>query len=148
MSVLEAMTNTGAKRLGVSCAVIGAAVFLVIVVRAEDPYRISRLAEQSLLEERAERMGLDTYQAERRIRDECAKKYANWDLSAECYNAEMFGGFGEILDRRRGLIRAEYYGTSLLAMLAVAAMAFAGAWFFIAFVVPACLSYWAWLRGR
>ena len=147
-SVWVALTNTSAKRFGVSCAVIGAAVALVVAVHTEDPHRISRLAQQSLLEDRAKRMGLGAYQAERLLRDERAKKSANLDLSIECYDVEMFGGFGEILDRRRELFRAEYYGLSLVAMLAVAAMSGAAAWFLIALVVPACLSYWAWLRGR
>jgi hypothetical protein len=147
MSIVEALTNTGAKRFGLSCAVVGAAVAIVIAVYTEDPYRMSRLAQQSLLEDRARKMELGSYQAERQIRDECAKKSANIPLSVECYDVEMFGGFGEILDSRRALIRAEYYGFSLLAMLAVGAMAGIAAWAFIAFVVPICLNYWAWLRG-
>jgi hypothetical protein len=120
---------------------------IVIVVQAEDPYRISRLAQNSLLEQRAERMGMGVFQAERQIRDECARKSANLDHSLECYDVEMFGQFGQILDGRRGLIRAEYYGVSLLAVFGVAAVAGAAGWFSVAFFVPACLSYWTWLRG-
>jgi hypothetical protein len=145
--LLAAVTDTGAKRFGLSCAVVGAAVAIIISVYTEDPYRISRLAQQSLLEDRAQKMGLGAYQAERQIRDECAKKSANIALSVECYDVEMFGGFGEVLDSRRGLIRAEYYGFSLLAMLAVAAMAGIAAWALIALIVPICVNYWAWLRG-
>jgi hypothetical protein len=92
-------------------------------------------------------MGLEPYQAERQIRDACAKKSANIALSVECSDVEMFGGFGEILDSRRGLIRAEYYGLSLLAALAVALMVGVTAWALIAIGVPICLNYWAWLRG-
>ena len=145
--MLEALTDTGAKRFGLSCAVVGAALTIIIAVYTEDPYRISRLAQQSLLEDRAQKLGLGAYQAERQIRDECARKSANIGLSVECYDVEMFGGFGEILDNRRGLIRAENYGLSLLAMLAVAIMVGIAAWVLIAFVVPICVNYWAWLRG-
>jgi hypothetical protein len=108
---------------------------------------VSRLAEQSLLEERAEKLGMKAYQVERRIKDQCWGRYGNLDVATGCYNAEIFGGFGEILDRRRELIRAEYYGTALLATLGVAAVAVIVGWALIAIVVPACRSYWAWLRG-
>jgi hypothetical protein len=144
--ILAAATDTGAKRFGLSCAMVGAVLTIIIAVYTEDPYRTSRLAQQSLLEVRAEKMGLGSYQAERQIRDECAKKSANVALSVECYDVEMFGGFGEILDSRRGLVRAEYYGLSLLTMLGVATMASIAGWTLIAAVVPICRNYWAWLR--
>jgi hypothetical protein len=146
--ILGALTNTGAKRFGLSCTAISATVALVASIHAEDPYRISRLAEQSLLVERAEKMGMDAYQVERQIKDQCWKKSANLDFASDCYNAELFGGFGEILDRRRQLMRAEYYGLSLLAIVLVGLIAGAAGWLLIAFVVPLCLNYWAWLRRR
>jgi hypothetical protein len=145
--LLAAVTDTGAKRFGLSCAVVGAAVTIVIGVCTEDPYRISRLAQQSLLVDRAQKMGLGAYQAERQIRDACAKKSANIALSVECYDVEMFGGFGEILDNRRAVIRVEYYGLSPLTMIVAAALTGVAAWAVIAIVVPIFLSYWAWLRG-
>jgi hypothetical protein len=145
--ILAALTDSGAKRFGLSCAALAAATTIGVAIYTEDPYRISRLAQQSLLSDRALKMGLEPYQAERQIRDACAKKSANIALSVECYDVEMFGGFGEILDSRRGLIRAEYYGLSLLAALAVALMVGVTAWALIAIGVPICLNYWAWLRG-
>jgi hypothetical protein len=144
--ILAVLTDSGAKRFGLSCAALAAAATIGVAIHTEDPYRISRLAQQSLLADRAQTMGLGAYQAERQIRDECAKKSANIALSVDCYDVEMFGGFGEILDSRRGLMRAEYYGLSLLAMLAAALMASVIAWALIAIAVPICLNYWAWLR--
>jgi hypothetical protein len=146
--IFAVLTDSGAKRFGLSCAVLAAAATIAVSIHAEDPYRISRLAQQSLLADRAAKMGLESYQAERQIRDECAKKSANIELSIACYDGALFGGFGEILDHRRELIRAEYYGLSLLTMLAVALAVGVVAWSLIAIVVPICLNYWAWLRGR
>jgi hypothetical protein len=147
MSVWVALTNNGAKRFGLSCAVIAGAATFAVFLQNEDPYRESRFAEQSLLAERAEKLGMDSYQVERQIRDQCWKKYANLELASSCYNAELFGGFGEILDRRRQLMRAEYLGVSLLAAIVVGLIAGAAGWLLIAFGVPLCRGYWGWLRG-
>jgi hypothetical protein len=143
----QLLTDSGAKKLGLSCVVLAAVATIVVADYTEDPHRISRLAQQSILAERAQKMGLESYQAERQIRDECAKKSSNITLSIECYDVELFGGFGEVFDNRRGLIRAEYFGLSLLGMLAVALIAGVAAWASIAIAVPICLDYWAWLRG-
>ena len=97
--IFASLTNSGAKRFGLSCAIISAFAAIVLSKQGEDMYRLRRFAEDSAVAARAEKLGLDPWKMKQQVRSDCAKKSANLDTADQCYNVEMFGSFGEILER-------------------------------------------------
>ena len=145
--ILAAVTNSTAKRFGMSCAAVALLSTAAWGVSEMDQGSLWRQAADRVSQTRANEMGLGVEPMKLRILADCEKKFGvDFYAKQDCMNSELFGGFGEIENAAHQKIEIEYFLAVAVTALLIAVAAWAVGWATLALFVPLCRNYWAWLR--
>jgi hypothetical protein len=123
--MFAAITNTTAKRFGMSCAVVALLSTAAWGVSEMDQGSLWREAADRVSQARANEMRLGVEPMKLRILADCEKKFGpDFYAKQNCSNAELFGGFGEIETAAHREIEIEFF----LAVAATALLVAFTAW--------------------